>query len=571
MVRVKDESTPRVSYNQQYRRCGRLGCPSCSEGKLGHGPYWYAHWREGGHVRTRYLGKQPPEDLQAVALDAGTPSGPDPAEVTIPPSRDAGVLSTASPDRPVVPGTPGTPVVAIPMLRVRTLGMFEVWRGEARVPSQAWNQKVGAAFKCLVSAPGHQLSRESLIDVLWPEADAAAGARNLSSTLHRLRRVLGDAAPGKGYIRVEGDLLVLRPTGPAGPLDDWLDADTFDRAARHALSATDPVVCRAALALYTGDYLPGDAYEDWALARRESLRLRYLDLALHLADLAGARGETLQAEQSLRTVLALDLCHEEAAGRLMGLLAAAGRRTDAMRIYHDLAAALMRELDATPSQDLATLQAQLLAREATPTAAAQPPRLPDAPRRTNLPRALTSFVGRAREQDEIRQLLAETRLLTLTGAGGCGKTRLALQVADMLVESYADGVWLVELAALPPSARDRTLITAALAGSLGVQEQPGESLDKTLAAFLAPRHLLLVLDNCEHVRAPCVALVAALLTACPQLGVLATSREQLGVPGELLFGVPSLAVPPLDVQPEAQPRYEAAALFLARARVCRSG
>ena len=134
-----------------------------------------------------------------------------------------------------------------------------------------------------------------------------------------------------------------------------------------------------------------------------------------------------------------------------------------------------------------------------------------------------------------------------------------------MVDAYPDGVWLVELAALQPSGHDRAGVTRAIAGALGVREQPEEPLTVTLAAFLAPRHLLLLLDNCEHLLAPCAALTAILLAACPQLHLLATSREGLGVPGEMLFAVPSLSVPPLDVQPEALELYDAAVLFLARA------
>jgi predicted ATPase len=186
-------------------------------------------------------------------------------------------------------------------------------------------------------------------------------------------------------------------------------------------------------------------------------------------------------------------------------------------------------------------------------------------RRTNLPQAQTSFVGRVREHDELRRLLVLTRLLTLTGTGGGGKTRLALQTAEGLVDAYPDGVWLVELAALPPTDHDLLPVVRAVCEALGVREQPGEPPSATLAAFLAPRRLLLLIDNCEHLRAPCAALAATLLAACAHLQILATSREGLGVPGELLFAVPSLEVPPSGVAPEDVSRFAAAALFLTRA------
>ncbi len=592
MASGDDEPAPHVSYNRQYRRCCRPGCPSCSNGQPGHGPYWYAHWREGDRVRSRYLGKRLPPGVVPPASAAASPT-PGTAAVPIVPCGAVRAVSRLDDDlsahdaraprmqesapivpdrsrRPVRPpsGSQSAGVPAAPALRVCTLGTFEVWRGEDMVLTRAWHQhKVAALFKCLLAAPGYQLPRDRAIDLLWPEAHREAGAKHLSVVVHRLRRVLQDPVSAEIYLYTEGDLLCLRPAGRASAPAGWLDAEAFEQAASREAPLEDLAACREAAALYTGEYLPGDPYDDWAVDRRETLRLRYLELLLHVADLAGAQGESGEAEQILRTVLRLDPCHEEAAARLLSLLAASGRRTEALRVYAELAVALARELGARPSADLAALRARLLAQEAVPAAAAQPPRNVAVARRTNVPQALTSFVGRLREQDHIRRLLAETRLLTLTGAGGCGKTRLALQTADDLVGSYSDGVWLVELAALPADANEGALVRGALATALAVREQPGEPLMQTLGAFLAPRHLLLVLDNCEHVLAPCAALVAGLLAACPHLKVLATSRERLGVPGERFLSVPALSVPPPGFPPEDLARFESAMLFMERAQV----
>jgi len=165
------------------------------------------------------------------------------------------------------------------------------------------------------------------------------------------------------------------------------------------------------------------------------------------------------------------------------------------------------------------------------------------------------------------RLLATTRLLTLTGTGGVGKTRLALQVAAAQQTRYLDGVWLVELAGLG----DPTLVPATVAAVLGVREQPGRPLVDTLAAALRGRRLLLVLDNCEHVVAACAALAQALLGAAPHLRLLATSRQSLGVAGEVDWRVPSLAAPdprhPLPLEELAA--YDAVQLFVERARGAR--
>src|SRR5262249_55774771 len=150
---------------------------------------------------------------------------------------------------------------------------------------------------------------------------------------------------------------------------------------------------------------------------------------------------------------------------------------------------------------------------------------PEGDRRHNLPITLTSFIGRAHELIEVRRLLATTRLLTLTGVGGCGKTRLALAAATTVLLEYPDGVWLVELAELT----DRALVAQAVAAALGVREDPQRPLTATLLDALRSRDMLLVLDNCEHLINACAQLAQTLLGACARLRILATSRETLGV------------------------------------------
>ncbi len=181
----------------------------------------------------------------------------------------------------------------------------------------------------------------------------------------------------------------------------------------------------------------------------------------------------------------------------------------------------------------------------------------------NLPQQLTSFIGREREMADVRRLLFTTRLLTLTGSGGCGKTRLALQVAAELAESFKDGVWLVELAPLS----DPALVPQTVASALHVREQPGRPLLATVSDYLAHKDLLLVLDNCEHLVAACAPMVEVLLRACPSLRIMATSREPLGVAGETTWRVPSLPLPDLLRLPplENLTQYEAVRLFIERA------
>jgi len=182
----------------------------------------------------------------------------------------------------------------------------------------------------------------------------------------------------------------------------------------------------------------------------------------------------------------------------------------------------------------------------------------------NLPIQLTSFVGRAREIAEVKRLLGNARHVTLTGIGGAGKTRLALQVAADVVDGYPDGVWLAEFAPIA----DPALVSKTVASALNVPEQPGRDMTATLVDALRPKALLLVLDNCEHLLAACADLATAVLRACPQVRILATSREGLGVPGETLWRVPSLSLPQ-DIRhlpgPEDLVLYDAVRLFVDRA------
>jgi predicted ATPase/DNA-binding CsgD family transcriptional regulator/Tfp pilus assembly protein PilF len=187
----------------------------------------------------------------------------------------------------------------------------------------------------------------------------------------------------------------------------------------------------------------------------------------------------------------------------------------------------------------------------------------------NLPFQLTSLVGREREISEVEGRLREARLLTLTGPGGSGKTRLALASAADLVEDYEGGVWLVELAPLS----DPELVAQAVASVLGVREEPGQPLAEALSGHLEAKEILLVLDNCEHLIEASASLAAALLARCPDLRVLATSRETLRVPGEVVFAVPPLSLPDPRRSPDIEglSEYEAAHLFAERARAAGSG
>ena len=185
----------------------------------------------------------------------------------------------------------------------------------------------------------------------------------------------------------------------------------------------------------------------------------------------------------------------------------------------------------------------------------------------NLPIQLTSFIGREREIDEIRQLLNSARLVTLTGAGGTGKTRLAIEVTRKIGDQYPEGVWVVDFAVLP----EPSLIWQSIASVLAVREEPNRSLVQTLTDFLRAKKLLLLFDNCEHLISACAQVAGALLQACPHLQILATSREPLGISGENQYYVPTLTTPQIDTELflEQLSRTEAVRVFIDRAVMVR--
>ncbi len=186
-------------------------------------------------------------------------------------------------------------------------------------------------------------------------------------------------------------------------------------------------------------------------------------------------------------------------------------------------------------------------------------------RSNNLPAQLSSFIGREREIAEAKELLAASRLVTMTGPGGTGKTRLALQTAAELLDNFGDGLWFTDLAPLA----DPEGVPSAVATTLGLGDEPSRPLMARLTEFLQARQLLLVLDNCEHVIAGCAVLVDGLLSSCPSLRVLATSREALALPGETVMAIPALSVPPSpdsrELTLESVSAYEAVQLFKERA------
>jgi predicted ATPase/DNA-binding SARP family transcriptional activator/DNA-binding CsgD family transcriptional regulator len=446
-------------------------------------------------------------------------------------------------------------------MRVRMLGGFSVWVGTRTIEESAWRlRKAANLVKLLALSPGYSLHREQVMDLLWPDLGRRAASNNLRVVIHAARRTLDpDPNAVSRYLTLQGEQLTLYPGEQL-----WVDVEVFEEAAATARRSQELAAYRAALDLYAGELLPEDRYEEWAEEQRQRLRETYLSLLLGLARLYEERGEYNLAAEALRSVVAQEPANEEAHASLMRLYAFSDRRGEAMAQYGRLWEVLSAQLGAEPSSATRHLRDEIAAGRLPPIhLAATLPGEPLHAAKHNLPAARTNFVGREREMVEVKRKLAMTDLLTLTGTGGCGKTRLALEVARDLVGVYPDGVWLVELAPLSEGALVPQVVTEAL----GVQEQPKRPLLESLLDALRDKDMLLVLDNCEHLIDAAASLVDDLLDSCPRLRVLATSREPLGVMGELGWLVPSLSVPDAQQSPtiEEFEGYESARLFVDRA------
>jgi predicted ATPase/DNA-binding SARP family transcriptional activator len=401
----------------------------------------------------------------------------------------------------------------------RLLGPFEAVRqGEAIALGGA---KQRALLARLLLSANEVVSRDRLIEDLWGDDQPKDAAHTIQVFVSQLRKVLGREA-----IETQAPGYLVRAT------DDELDLLRFEASrarGRERLEAGDAVSAEAtlaeALALFRGQPLADFAYQAWA--EQEANRVEEARIACQEdvveARLALGRGRDVLGE--LEALIASHPLRERPRGQLMLALYREGRQAEALDCYQQTRALLDAELGIEPGAELKELHRRILNQDPT-LAPAMPPAAP----RTTLPTPATSFLGRARDLDEVKKLLgrADVRLLTLTGPGGTGKTRLAIQAAGELAASYPDGVFWVPLASL----NEADLVLSSVARAL-------DSAEQELREHVGNKRMLLVLDNFEQVvgAAPDVA---DLLSACPRLEILVTSRESLHLSGEQTFPVPPL-------------------------------
>jgi predicted ATPase/DNA-binding SARP family transcriptional activator len=426
-------------------------------------------------------------------------------------------------------------------LALRLLGPLEVRVHGQPVPPPRF-RKTHWALALLALRAGREVDREWLAGTLWPESAAPQALYNLRRCLSELRVDLDDQASRLGT-----------PTRRTLCLD--LAGASVDLVAfEQALVPDDPAALGAAVALYRGPLLEG-CLEEWVLAEREARQQQFLLALQQLARHALARGEPALAVAHLRRASVVDPLQESTQRELMEALAADGDFASAAQAYRDLRLRLHRDLNAAPDPETAALfdriraAARRKAEEAAPGTVLHPPSSVLRPPSSRLPQPVSRLVGRQRELREVKDRVASARLVTLTGAGGIGKTRLALQAAEELAAEYADGAGFVDLAAVVESRLVPHAVAAVLglpeaaAGAPGAGRSPAPSPVAALVEHLALRELLLVLDNCEHLVDACAHLVEALLGSCRRLRILATSRQALGLTGEVSWRVPSLSLP----------------------------
>ncbi len=490
------------------------------------------------------------------------------------------------------------------VIHVGVLGPVEVLTPTGE-PVAIGGRRPASVVAALALAGGAPVSSEALVAEVWG-ADAQPGAVDtLQSYLSRLRRAL---EPERGAHDAPATLVRASAGYRLDPRAVSIDAVTFEQEvleAREIVATGDDEAAtqrfRCALGRWRGSVAEGaDLGERGraAATRLDELRLSATEERI-AADLSLGRHRELAGE--LEPLVAANPTRERLHGLAMLALYRSGRQAEALAAFRRARTLLIDALGMEPSRQLHDLHERMLAQDPslappvddllTDSAPRGPgggrvraTRDPGPPRRRaddppasvaasavevpgNLPAAMVDLVGRDDQRRRLVDELERSRLITLTGAGGCGKTQLGLQLARDAASRFAGGTWLVEL----QSVREADGVLRSITQVLGVDDAPMPDLVEDLAARIGGRPVLLLIDNCEHLVDECAAVIGDLLRRCPTLQVVATSRQTLDLDGELAWRVPSLSLPPADASLDQLGESDAAALFVARAAAVRPG
>jgi predicted ATPase/DNA-binding SARP family transcriptional activator len=399
------------------------------------------------------------------------------------------------------------------MLEVRLIGKFEI-KSDGK-PVILSSRVAQSLFAYLILTAGTLHRREKLAGMFWPDATEEKARAYLRHELWRIRKAL--SSKSKVDYLIADDISISFNSSS----EYWLDVTVLKKRSE-SVSISDLI---DALSVYKGQLLP-DYYDEWVFQEREHLQALYEQKMGRLLEL-------LESEKCWPDILEWSeqwISHgqgPEAAYRyLMIAYDALGDRAKVALTYERCVQAL-RQLDLEPSEQTRALSIKQTSK-------------------LNIPVPLTSFIGREDELKEVADLLSKSRLVTLTGSGGVGKTRLAIQVVADVLGSFPDGVWFLDLAPLSEPALVPNRLAEVLDLSLMGGSDP--SITGLILGYLRSRRALVIFDNCEHVIESCAQLVHSILTSCEHLSILATSREALRVSGEIPYRVPSLEIPKRDIE-----------------------
>ena len=446
-------------------------------------------------------------------------------------------------------------------LEFRVLGPLDVVGANGAVAIGSSMQR--RLLAALVIQAGSVVSVDRLIDILWGEAPPRSALTGLRTYVARLRETLRAAAGAKSPVvsSAPGYLLDVEP--------DAIDAGRFCRAVADARQrvALDPEGAARAVQCALG-WWRGPAFAEFAdeeFAHVEAARLEEVRLAAVEVRATGllAAGHASVAVAELEVLVSAHPLREDGQALFLTALARAGRAPQALEAYGRFRTLLRDDLGLDPSERLQELQREILSGRHVGPVQVERPR-----RRGNLPIRLTSLVGREQERADLAQTVGAQRIVTVTGIGGVGKTAFAVHAAADLAANFPDGTWLCELAPV----RIPDAVPHAVAAALGLVLPADRPPEQGLSDVLGTRRLLIVLDNCEHLIDAAARLVATICQSCPQVCIIATSRERLGVDGEHLLPLRPLAVPEGPTATTDHTRdAPAVVLFAERARAARPG
>jgi predicted ATPase/DNA-binding SARP family transcriptional activator len=453
-------------------------------------------------------------------------------------------------------------------VRFGVLGPLAVWTEDGRLV-EVREAKVRGLLADLLLSLGRPVPAGQLIDDLWGADLPAHPAGALQLKVSRLRQALEAAEPGGGA------LVAFRSSGyQLKASSDALDERRFAALVERAAAAGDPRdrarLLADALGLWRGPPLADFAdalFAQPAIARLEEQRLAAVE---EQAEARLALGEHSLLAGELSELVARYPLRERLRAAHMLALYRTGRQAEAVHSYSELRGRLADDLGLDPGPDVTALYQAMLQQAPSLQGVQAPPTLAARPR-TNIPATLTDLIGRTAAVAEVSAVLNENRLVTLTGPGGVGKTRLAVETATNAAGAFPDGVWLVELAGpAPASAHTPTDMVMTI---LGIREDSSVSPSDLLADALRTSRILLILDNCEHLIDEVAKLAAQMLQSAPGLRILVTSREPLMLAGEVVWAVPPLELPGQAAghEPAALAQFSAVQLFVLRARASAPG